>query len=71
MTCKYDGFADSEHSETFEKFDLLRRSAFSESALPVRSAYSVERLKDQQIHGHVTLLKSERSTLAGIAAEYL
>jgi PhoH-like ATPase len=34
-------------------------------------AYSVERLKDQQIHGHVTLLKSERSTLAGIAAEYL
>ncbi len=34
-------------------------------------AYSVERLKDQQIHGHVTLMKSERSTLAGIAAEYL
>ena len=34
-------------------------------------AYSVECLKDQQIHGHVTLLKSERSTLAGIAAEYL
>ncbi len=34
-------------------------------------AYSVERLKDQLIHGHVTLTKSERSTLAGIAAEYL
>lgn len=34
-------------------------------------SYSVERLKDQQIHGHVTLMKSERSTLAGIAAEYL
>ena len=34
-------------------------------------AYTVERLKHQQIHGHVTLTKSERSTLAGIAAEYL
>ncbi len=34
-------------------------------------AYTVERLKDQPIHGHVTLMKSERSTLAGIAAEYL
>ena len=34
-------------------------------------AYTVERLKHQQIHGHVTLVKSERSTLAGIAAEYL
>ena len=34
-------------------------------------AYTVERLKDHQIHGHVTLIKSERSTLAGIAAEYL
>ncbi len=34
-------------------------------------AYSVERLKNQPIHGHVTLTKSERSTLAGIAAEYL
>jgi len=34
-------------------------------------AYSVERLKIHNIHGHVTLLKSERSTLAGIAAEYL
>ncbi len=34
-------------------------------------AYTVERLKDQQIHGHVTLLKSERSALAGIAAKYL
>ena len=34
-------------------------------------AYTVERLKYQEIHGHVTLAKSERSTLAGIAAEYL
>lgn len=34
-------------------------------------AYTVEKLKDQQIHGHVPLTKSERSTLAGIAAEYL
>ena len=34
-------------------------------------AYTAERLKDQPIHGHVTLTKSERSTLAGIAAEYL
>ena len=34
-------------------------------------AYTVERLKQQQIHGHVTLTKSERSTLAGIAAEHL
>ena len=33
--------------------------------------YTVERLKNQPIHGHVSLLKSERSTLAGIAAEYL
>jgi PhoH-like ATPase len=34
-------------------------------------AYTAELLKIQQIHGHVTLTKSERSTLAGIAAEYL
>ncbi len=34
-------------------------------------AYVVERLKNQAIHGHVTLRKSERSLLAGIAAEYL
>jgi PhoH-like ATPase len=34
-------------------------------------AFTVERLKHQQIQGHVTLIKSERSTLAGIAAEYL
>jgi predicted ribonuclease YlaK len=34
-------------------------------------AYKVERLKAQQVHGHVTLMKSERSILAGIAAEYL
>ncbi len=33
--------------------------------------YAVERLKGQPIHGHVTLRKSERSTLAGIAAELL
>jgi PhoH-like ATPase len=33
--------------------------------------YSVERLKNQPLHGHVTLTKSERSTLAGIAAKYL
>ena len=26
--------------------------------------------KDQQIHAHVTLLNSERSNLAGIAADY-
>ncbi|KPJ97732.1 MAG: phosphate starvation-inducible protein PhoH [Desulfobacterales bacterium SG8_35] len=34
-------------------------------------AYTVERLKAQQVHGHVTLLKSERSILAGIAAKFL
>jgi PhoH-like ATPase len=33
--------------------------------------YAVERLKGQVLHGHITLNKSERSTLAGIAAEYL
>lgn len=33
--------------------------------------YSAERLKGQSVHGHITLHKSERSTLAGIAAEYL
>ncbi len=36
-----------------------------------RAGLSVVRLKDHQIHGHVTLIKSERSTMAGIAAEYL
>jgi PhoH-like ATPase len=34
-------------------------------------SYAVERLKSQPIHGHVTLLKSERSALAAIAAEVL
>jgi len=33
--------------------------------------YTAERLKDQAIHGHITLKKSERSHLAAIAAEYL
>ena len=33
--------------------------------------YAVERLKTQAIHGHVTLIKSERSKLAAIAAELL
>jgi len=34
-------------------------------------AYAVERMKTQSIHGHVTLTKSERSTLAAIAANLL
>ena len=34
-------------------------------------AYAVERMKTQAIHGHVTLTKSERSTLAAIAANLL
>ncbi len=33
--------------------------------------YTVERLKGQTLHGHITLQKSERSTLAAIAADYL
>jgi PhoH-like ATPase len=33
--------------------------------------YTVERLKGQPIHGHITLTKSVRSALAGIAAELL
>lgn len=33
--------------------------------------YTVERLKGMAVHGHITLTRSERSTLAGIAAEYL
>jgi len=33
--------------------------------------YTVERLKGQTLFGHITLQKSERSTLAGIAADYL
>ncbi len=34
-------------------------------------SYAVERLKDQELHGHITLSKSERSPLAAIAAKYL
>lgn len=34
-------------------------------------SHAVERLRWQAIHGHITLRKSERSTLAAIAAEYL
>jgi PhoH-like ATPase len=33
--------------------------------------YVVERFKDQTIHGHITLAKSERSELASLAAELL
>jgi PhoH-like ATPase len=33
--------------------------------------YAVERLKNLDLHGHVTLRKSERSSLAAAAAEYL
>ncbi len=33
--------------------------------------YAAERLKDQTLHGHVTLRSSERSKLAAIAAEHL
>ncbi|MGV1100028.1 PhoH family protein [Thiovibrio sp. JS02] len=33
--------------------------------------YTVERLKHQKLHGHVTLLKSERSVLAAAAADFL
>ena len=31
--------------------------------------YSAERLKDEALHGHITLMKSERSELAALAAE--
>ena len=34
-------------------------------------SYAVERLKAQKIHGHITLLKSERSELAAVAADFL
>ncbi len=34
-------------------------------------AYATERLKGQAVHGHITLRKSERSTLAAVAAEFL
>jgi PhoH-like ATPase len=33
--------------------------------------YATERLKEQKIHGHVTLQKSERSPLAAVAAQHL
>ncbi|MBN1865485.1 MAG: PhoH family protein, partial [Victivallales bacterium] len=33
--------------------------------------YASERFKNLPIHGHVTLLKSERSALAAAAAEFL
>jgi PhoH-like ATPase len=33
--------------------------------------YTAERLKGQAVHGHITLTKSVRSVLAGVAAEYL
>ncbi len=34
-------------------------------------AYAVERLKGLELHGHITLRKSERSGLAAVAADYL
>jgi PhoH-like ATPase len=34
-------------------------------------SYLVERMKGQSLHGHVTLAKTERSTLASLAAEIL
>ena len=34
-------------------------------------SYTVERMRELDLHGHITLLKSERSTLAGAAASYL
>lgn len=34
-------------------------------------SYLVERMKGQSLHGHVTLAKTERSTLASLAAEVL
>lgn len=33
--------------------------------------YTVERLKELAVHGHITLRKSERSHLAGVAADFL
>ncbi len=33
--------------------------------------YSAERLKGLKIHGHITLTKSERSSLSAVAANYL
>ena len=34
-------------------------------------SYTVERLKGLDVHGHITLRKSERSHLAAVAADYL
>lgn len=34
-------------------------------------SYAVERMKGQPMHGHITLRKSERSSLAGAAAKFL
>jgi PhoH-like ATPase len=34
-------------------------------------SYAVERMRGQPMHGHITLRKSERSSLAGAAAEFL
>jgi PhoH-like ATPase len=34
-------------------------------------SYTVEKLKDNALHGHVTLIKSERSSLAAVAADIL
>lgn len=33
--------------------------------------YAAERLKNHEIHGHITLQKSERSNIAAVAAKYL
>ena len=34
-------------------------------------SYAAEHLKDVELHGHITLMKSERSSLAAAAAKYL
>ena len=34
-------------------------------------SYAIEKLKGQSLYGHVTLSRSERSTLAAIAAKLL
>ncbi len=34
-------------------------------------SYTVERLKSNSLHGHITLIKSERSSLAAVAADML
>ncbi len=33
--------------------------------------YAVERLRDISLHGHITLVKSERSSLSAVAADFL